>query len=487
MEHLHDFIETNMVVVNFVYGLVYFTFGMAIALQRRNLSNFRLARHLWLLATFGIVHGLAEWGNVFIPIQASYLSQGWMDLLGGAQTLAWAVSYAFLLQFAVLMIAPRLPWISGIKAFVRWYTPLWSAAVIMTSILFIPDHLGECWIRYLLGFPGASLTAMVFLLERRSFRDFPAPSTRLDLSLAAAAFAGYAVLGGLVVPAHGIWPIAWMNYSHIFSTTGLPIQFYRTLAGLFIAIFVIRTLSVFDVEIRHRLEDTERKHALLEERHRIARDLHDGVIQDIYAAGLQLEAATSSFESSPQMVRDEISHILMQLNKVISDIRGYIFKLGPARAGMPDFYNYMNHIVQEFSSTGPISASLDIRGEGEMLSAEQRQNIVFIVRECLSNISRHSLASRADIELEFLDQGARLRVIDDGVGMDYAMFDVTDLDQQTGGLGNMAARARSIRAELSIKNRPGRGGTEVALWIPYESADESDEAGAATVTLGADE
>jgi len=468
MEHLHDFIETNMVVVNFVYGLVYFTFGMAIALQRRNLSNFRLARHLWLLAAFGIIHGIAEWGNVFIPIQASYLSPTWMNFLTDIQTLAWAISFAFLLQFAVVMIVPRLPWVSRVRSFVRWYAPLWSAAVILTAMVFIPSHLSECWIRYLLGFPGSILTAMVFLLERRSFMNLPTPSSRWDLSLAAVAFAIYAVLGGLIVPNHGVWPITQLNYNEVFAATDLPIQFYRAMAGLFIAIFVIRTLSVFDLEIRHRLEATEKKQALLEDRHRIARDLHDGVIQDIYAAGLQLEAVAASVKNGPETVRDEMSHILMQLNKVISDIRGYIFKLGSARAGAADFQKYMKHIVREFSSTGPITASLNISGDDRKLSTEQRQNIIFIVRECLSNITRHSLASHADIDLEFLDKGVRLSVKDDGIGMSQPAAEVANLQENGGGLGNIAARARSMGAQLSINNRADSDGAIVSLWIPYQ-------------------
>ncbi len=482
MEGLHDFIETNIVVVNFAYGLVYFTFGMAIALQRRSLSNFRLARYLWLLAAFGIIHGIAEWGMVFIPIQASYLSPEWMNFLTSLQTLAWAVSYTFLLQFAVMMIAPRLPFVSRIRSFVRWYAPLWSAAVIITAMLFIPSDLSEIWIRYLLGFPGALLTAVVFWEERRSFREFPAPATKFDLTLAAAAFAAYAVLGGLVVPGHGVRPLSWLNYYNVFTTTDFPIQFYRALVGLFIAVFVIRTLSVFDLEIRHRLEATEKKQALLEDRHRIARDLHDGVIQDIYAAGLQLQAASTAVCEDPARVKGEIGHILELLNKVISDIRGYIFRLD-SRDGAPDFYGYLRHIVHEFSAAGPVTARLEIRGDGRRLTAEQQQNIVFIVRECLSNISRHSMASRADICLDFGEAGLTLSVKDDGVGIDPAITDETPLEESSGGLGNIASRAEEMGARFSIANRTDDRGALVTLWIPYRSQAERDEAGLASTPL----
>src|SRR4030065_269322 len=103
MNSIYQVINVNMTLVYFVYGLVYFVFGLAIVLQQRALSNFRLARHLWLLAAFGIIHGSMEWGSVFIPIQATYLSEPWINALLVTQDIAMAVSFAFLFQFAITM------------------------------------------------------------------------------------------------------------------------------------------------------------------------------------------------------------------------------------------------------------------------------------------------------------------------------------------------------------------------------------------------
>ena len=143
MNSIYQIIYINMTLVYFIYGLVYFVFGLAIALQQRALSNFRLARYLWLLAAFGIIHGVMEWGSVFIPVQAAYLSESWIDAFLTLQKVSRAVSFAFLLQFGVIMVAPRLTWITHKRLFIQLYTPLWSISVSVTGIFLLQGLQGS--------------------------------------------------------------------------------------------------------------------------------------------------------------------------------------------------------------------------------------------------------------------------------------------------------------------------------------------------------
>lgn len=471
---MNDFIEVNMIPLIFVYGQVYFIFGLAIALQQRGLSNFRLARHLWLLAAFGIVHGTAEWGHVFIPIQSAYLSAGWIQLLDIMQQFAWAVSYAFLLQFAVIMIAPRLPLVPRVRAFVRWYAPAWSAAVMLTAIFFLPSEIAETWIRHLLGFPAAALTAAAFIIERRNFKKYPSSTVKFNLTMTAAAFGLYAVLTGLIVPAVSVWPLSQMNYQAVYATTGLPIQFFRALTGLFIAIFAIRTLSVFDLEVRRRLESAEKEKTMLEDRHRIARDLHDGAIQDIYGASLQLEAVTSSLQTHPDEAAPAIRHVIRLQNTVITDIRRYIYKLYPDKAGRVDLEYSIRHLVDEFRSGSSVDAHLELKGDEVELTPDRRQHVIHTVRECLSNVAQHAHASRVDIEITFNTDSMSLSVKDDGIGMHRHYSSVDELERSGGGLGNIAERVRIMGADLSIAKVSRDSGTAISLCIPYQQAAGSE-------------
>jgi len=463
MEALHNFIDTNMTLLYFVYGQVYFMTGLAIVLQQRSLSNFRLARHLWLLAGFGIIHGLAEWGHVFIPIQDSYLSDAWMNSLYKLQAIAFGISFGFLLQFGITMLVPNLGWGHRTR-FIRWATPFWGLFVTVTGVLLADRVTGEIMIRYLLGFPAAALTAAAFLAERRTFFRFPSKAAGAVLGLTAATFSIYAVLSGLIVPKQGLWALSWLNYQTIFSSTGLPIQFYRALVGLAMTVFIIWTLSIFDLELRHRLESTERKRALLQDRQRIARDLHDGVVQSIYSAGLQLEvASTMARQSEEQEVPVIIRRVVNQLNDVMGDVRKYIFKLGPARAGEIEFDEYLQNMVREFTASGHVSARIEVEGERRELSPGQKQNIAFVVHECLSNIVRHASAANVELKLLFEENSLAINIVDDGVGI---ADNHGEGRKQGNGLRSMAERAASMSGELTIKANI-RGGTAVHLRIPY--------------------
>lgn len=469
MESFHNFIEINMVPLTFAYGLAYFSAGLAIALQQRRMSNFRLAHNLWLLGAFGIIHGAAEWGDIFIPIQSSLVSDFWIAALSDVQEIAWAISFAFLLQFGVSMIAPLLPLVPWVQTFVRWYGPLWSLVVTITGVFLLPEEFGKSWIRYMLGFPAAVLTAAAFLSERRSFAIFRSASVKSNLTMTAAAFGVYAILGGLIVPQDALPGLSWLNYESVRSFTGMPIQFWRMILGVVIAFFVIRTLSIFDLEVRHRLETVEKNQALGMDRQRIARDLHDGVVQSIYAAGLQLEVAIKSMPSGSEEAAGLIGQVMQQLNLVMTDIRRYIFKLGAARTGEADFDQYMKNLVDEFTASGSISAKLSIKGKQVELSPEQKQNIAFITQECLSNVVKHADALVAEIKFNYTEDALLFSVEDDGIGFDGVPG--SEADQSSGsGLRSIRERAKAMGADLVISsNGDEDGGSKISLRIPYRN------------------
>src|SRR5689334_3574380 len=109
MTALHEFFAINRPLVLFVYGQVFFTMGLAIFLQSRRRSQLRLARDLRWLAAFGILHGLYEWGDVFIPIQATYLPRPYIELLKTLHIVLMAISFACLFMFGAVTLNQRWP------------------------------------------------------------------------------------------------------------------------------------------------------------------------------------------------------------------------------------------------------------------------------------------------------------------------------------------------------------------------------------------
>jgi len=473
MQSFHDVISSNMVPIIFAYGLTFFAAGFAIALQPLQLSKFRLAHLLWMLAAFGIIHGVAEWGDIFIPIQSEYLSDTWIHWLWDMQQTMWAVSYIFLLQFGATVTAYHLNMPDRVKSAMLRLLPVYGIIMLVIGVFFLPLPVGQSLIRYMLAFPAAIITAVSFMVERRTFSSYGVTS-RIYMTLTAVAFGAYAFLSGIVVPERALPGMSWLNYENVFTYTLMPIFFWRMVLGICFTILIIRTLHMFDIEYRQRLETVEAERALVIERQRIARDLHDGVVQAIYASGLQLEVASKKAATRPEEATSLINHVVIQLNEVITNIRRYIYNLAASGEDESGFENYIKKIADEFSAASSIPVKITIHGTRINLTPKQKQNIAFITQEGLSNILKHSGATEAEIRFDFMADALAFSVRDNGSGYGDSSGQVTDLNGGR-GLRGMKERAAAIDADIKIGNDSDGSGTLVSITIPYKRSKGKNE------------
>jgi signal transduction histidine kinase len=153
-------------------------------------------------------------------------------------------------------------------------------------------NLANVWARYFIGFPGAALAAYGLRCQSAQLIA-PFRETRIlrMLRIAALVLAGYAIVGGLVVPPAPFFPANWLNTTLIESWSGIPVLVFRSLLGLILALAIIPTLEIFDLEIERKLSAMEEAQILAAEREHLGRDLHDHTLQSVYAAGLMLNAA----------------------------------------------------------------------------------------------------------------------------------------------------------------------------------------------------
>jgi len=471
MAVVREFFSTNQIVVVFAYGLVYFLLGFALSLQSRRPSDLTLARALPLLGTFGILHGVAEWGQVFIPIQATYLSAGSIVVLWVVQGTMLAVAFTFLFQFGLRLLSeglparyrylPLLPW--GI--FALWFLmftlggPLYRVEMAASWL-----EAGDVWARYLLALPGALVTCYALNRQAQEFSRLEVPRLMSVLRLTVLSFAVYAVADGLMVPPANIFPARWLNTEAFFELTGAPIEIWRGLAGLAITVFVIRLLEMFDIEHARRLEEADRVKAVLEERDRIARELHDGIIQSLYAVGLNLEAAGEQIEEDPEETRARINFGMERLNEAIRDIRQYIVNLRSPIEDNRTLQETLAGIAAEFRRDFGVAVTVEARGEAATrVRPDVLNHLRQITRESLTNAVRHGQASRIRIVVAVSQQRVEVTVSDDGAG-----FQMSEAVPLTGnGLRNMRQRAQLIGGELQVTSVPGRG-TKVAVAVPRE-------------------
>ena len=214
-----------------------------------------------------------------------------------------------------------------------------------------------------------------------------------------------------------------------------------------------------------RLHGEVRDLARLEERDRIGRDLHDGVIQSIYATGLGLEECMRlAAEGSPE-VKPRLEEAIEGLNTVIRDVRNYLVGLDPEELQGRDVAGALDGLVRGLALNSLLAADLSVEeGIDRLLTRDQVIHLFQICREALTNVIRHARASRVALSLGRDDGSVRLRVEDDGVG-----FEPGARPGVGRGLRNMSERARRLGGELSVTSAQGRG-TRIALRIPLEPA-----------------
>lgn len=211
---------------------------------------------------------------------------------------------------------------------------------------------------------------------------------------------------------------------------------------------------------------TERRRAA-EERERFSQDLHDNILQSLYAVGLQLEASKLSFGKAPRKSKAYTTHAIEHLNRLVGDVRQFIALLRQETSSTFDFGQALRHLADSFSPAGETATELDIKDSAlSMISSEQGEQLLNIAREALSNSLRHAQAAHRWVRLSQVPGAIRMQICDDGIG-----FNPTRKCKLGQGLANMKARAARIRARFSLDTSP-RHGTAITIDLPMEDSHE---------------
>ncbi len=500
MDWLADLFETNRIIVLSVYGQVFFVMGLAVALQSRQRSQLPLARPLGWLAAFGLLHGLMIWGYLFVPIQAGWLPAPVIEALLVLQLLMKPLSFAFLFQFGVeLWLATRgsdrpLPTVAGqpvLRLVPAASVALWAIAttVLSTTVAagFVPDvgpwlpspqigdalagvgaplAVGDVVARYMIALPASLVVAVALRRTTRLLAPMAGRGVATALSAASIAFVVFAVVGGLV-PMEAPFPLASvLNDQVVLETLGIPIEVFVSITGLAIAIAVIVSLELFEQETDRALADARRRELLLRERERIGRDLHDGIIQSIYAAGLHLEQASAEIGNDGAPARERISTVMGELNRITNDIRSTIFALRSGELEARDAEAIVLAVADELQAHTLVK--VDVSSDGlfrPRLRPEQAEQLHHLVTEAFSNVLRHAHAQNVGVRMACTQRRFTLEIRDDGAGFDTTAAPARGRRGRAQGLENIRRRAELLDAKLDVESAPGRG-TRLSLTMP---------------------
>jgi signal transduction histidine kinase len=206
-----------------------------------------------------------------------------------------------------------------------------------------------------------------------------------------------------------------------------------------------------------RAQTDLRRLGLMDERERIARELHDGIIQSLFAVGMGLEA-TALISRSPDLAT-RLAGSVEELDRVIRDLRNYIFGLRPGILADRQLDQALRTLAEEIHSHSKLRVDVDVDASLAAELSSRSHEIVQLTREALSNVSRHAHANSAAVKLARSGSAAVLSIEDDGVGFDTA-------GHSTGfGLRNMRERAVALGGAMDVRSAAARG-TTVMVTFP---------------------
>lgn len=213
----------------------------------------------------------------------------------------------------------------------------------------------------------------------------------------------------------------------------------------------------------------ETKEAILsEERHRIARELHDSVSQQLFAAMMLLSALNEQVakDDSP-VLKKQLRMVESIVNESQSEMRALLLHLRPTQLEGKSLKKGMEQLLKELTTKLPIKVEWQI--ENLQLQKGIEDHLFRIVQELLSNTLRHSKAKLLEVRFVEIDNMAVLKVVDDGVG-----FDMNAVPQGSYGLQNMRERVQEFGGTIKIISFPNKG-TSVEIKIPLVAEKEVDE------------
>jgi GAF domain-containing protein len=215
-----------------------------------------------------------------------------------------------------------------------------------------------------------------------------------------------------------------------------------------------------------RLYEQTREYAVVEERNRLARDLHDSVTQSLFSVTLLSEAALSLLDRDPAKARERLERANELAQGALAEMRALIFQLRPMTLQEEGLISALKkHLSALHSRHGPF-VELQVTGSARRLTAPIEDAAFGIVQESLNNVVKHANAARTQVLLDFGPHVLGVTTVDNGVGFDPAAPRLVP----TLGMSSMRERAEGVSGRLTVESAPNQG-TRINAELPIHHGD----------------
>ncbi|HHY26465.1 MAG TPA: hypothetical protein GX523_06905 [Desulfitobacterium dehalogenans] len=450
-----------------MYGMVYILMGVfACGKKEKEVSHIPLVKSLRYLGVFGISHGLSEWVAMVIIIDLYHNQYNYLFLLN---QLLKAISFAFLMTFGISLLPKniKLRFIldkAPFALFIIWLTYIvFSASKNGITYLIAHPKVNVIILRYCMALSGSIISAAALYKSAKWMREISPPEIARRYKRLAYSFLVYGLIDGLLIKEMDFFPANVINNSLI-SQFGFSIKVVNISIGIVVIYLLTKVMQTFGWEQKEKLKRLQQQKITDEERRKLGLEIHDGIIQNIYAASLKLQYVleNSRLEAKTHELLQEIK---VDLGDTIKKTREFISKTTLETVELEDLKGQIERLLKIFNENQSIEFVVKARGDLSAsggLSTRKSSQVYCIVQEAMNNVVKHSRAKHAEVVMDFQFEYLHIKVIDNGIGI--TVDDLNNKDKF--GIQSMKERAQKIDALCNIKKL--KQGTEVELIVPYE-------------------
>lgn len=487
--------QWDIVLIFFIYGLAFFSMGIALSLETTRAPRLAERRVLRPLAVFGLLHGMHEWIEILL-LQGIWLGVPFPEQLNWLRYALLMLSFIPLIYFGLLMLIEPIRGFGFPVAMLIGMLCLYGIALLSITRL-RPDLLlapADTLARYFLAVPGGILAGLGLRKRAQQVEKEGRTEIARRFRWAALGFGLYGVTQIFVGPID-MFPANVINSAVFVGFAGFPVQLVRAAMAALITVNLIRAIQVVDREreeqllsaqqerlealeqVRRDLEERETlrrellRHTVIaqeEERGRIARELHDETAQFLTALSLNLATLKNLLPGDTQ-TRDLIDNLQSQTRQMSQGIYRLVHDLRPAQLDDLGLVPALQYLAEEEYRRAGLQVDLKIEGQRQRLDPLVETVFFRVAQEALTNVIRHAQCEQASVKLAFDPEKVTLHVRDKGVGI---KFNITESTARGWGLEGMRERVESVEGQLQISS-PVSGGTIVEVIIPVNGSNKT--------------
>ncbi|MDR7871033.1 MAG: sensor histidine kinase [Tissierellaceae bacterium] len=457
--------------VYLIYGFAMINMGIFCLKEKVDyLSSLSLLRSLKYLGWFGIIHGLSEW--ITVVIIANLYPEYNQHLFNIAQILK-ALSFALLMYFGfdLYPIENRYKRVMKLVPIVLFASYFLGFVILIESNGINYHNLNPKFsvfaMRYSLGLSSGIISANALLLNSKKVEKQQSKKISKRYRQLAWVILINSLLEGLLVKRYNFFPANIINRDIFYNIFNIETLFFKALIGLLINYLLVKVIDTFSWEQEEHLKRLEVHKIKSEERRRLSLEIHDSIIQSLYAVGLKLEFLIMNKDNN--VTSERLNDIKNDLNNTIYKTRELMTSTALDVIEIDDLNNKIEQIIKRYSDYQNIKFNFKSEISPVMsgvLSPEESTQIFYIIQEAICNVIKHSKATRADVILEAKYDLINISVIDNGIGIKQE-----DLYKDKHfGIESMKDRTEGMGGKFKIKNL--KNGLKVNIELPWEVKNE---------------